>query len=87
MSKLPEVEIEYLDAGLITQGDWLSLEECIEEAKPENYINRIRGRLLHEDKVAVVVAAHEALHPTRPMYDCVAFIPKALIRKRKVLKV
>lgn len=79
--------LEWLDASEISQGDWLSYEEVLEIATPERCINKTVAWLLREDNVAIVVAAQIAMDEKEPRYDLVMFIPKALIRKRKTLKV
>ncbi len=81
------IYLEWLDAGVITQGDWLSYEEVLEAAKPESYINKTVGWLLREDNTVIVVAAQVAVDHKEPRYDLVMMIPKALIRKRKCLKI
>lgn len=87
MKALPLLYLEWLDAGVITQGDWLTANEVEDEAKAEHFINKTVGWLLKEDEAAIVIAAQIATDHEKPNYDLVMFIPKALIRKRKVLKV
>lgn len=78
--------IEWLDAGVITQGDWLTGDEIMNEAHAERFLNQTCGWLLKEDDIAITLSAQIALDGEKPMYDLVSWIPKVLIRKRKVLK-
>lgn len=89
MSKaLPLLELTWLDASVITQGDWLTLDEIVEEAKrPERSLNVTIGWLLWEDKTALVVGAQSAMvHEDKPSFDLVMYIPKVLVKKRRCLK-
>lgn len=88
MSKAPLLlAVTWLDASVVTQGDWLTLHEIIEEIKkPERSINITIGWLLWEDKTAIVLAAQKS-DQEDPLYDLCIYIPKSLIRKRRVLKV
>lgn len=83
---LPLLHVTWLDAGVIGSGDWLSYEEIIEEAKDEKFINSTCGYLVSETETAIVLAGQWAIDSDKP-YDLVTFIPKSLIRKRKVLKI
>lgn len=78
--------LEWLDAGVISHGDWIEALDVERESRPERFVNHTVGWLLSEDESALVLAAQIATgEPAR--YDLVMFIPKALIRARKVLKV
>lgn len=87
MKALPLLYLEWLDASVITQGDWLSFDEIMEDAQSAKFLNRTVGWLLWENDNALVVTAQIAVDQVKPMHDLVMFIPKALVRKRKVLKV
>ena len=86
MSPLPLLFLEWLDAGVITQGDWLTGKEILSAAVPERFVNRTVGWLLKEDDTAVTLSAQVAHDADEPRYDLEIWIPKTLIRKRKVLK-
>lgn len=76
----------WLDAGVITHGDWITKEEAIEESTPGRFINQTVGWLLAEGPEAITIASQIADSATEPRYDLVMFIPKSLIRKRRVIK-
>lgn len=76
----------YEDAGTVGE-DWITKDEIISEARAENYMNRVVGWIISEDATTIVIAAQEAMHPDKPMWDLVMRIPKSLIRSRKTIRV
>lgn len=85
--ELPLLYLEWLDAGVVTQGDWLTREDVLQESRPEKFLNQTTGWVLHEDADTLVITSQIAKDHEAPRYDLVMMIPKALIRKRKTLKV
>lgn len=82
--KEPLLLVTWTDAGTVSHGDWMSREDVLEHARPEQFTNRTVGWLIHEDKTGIVLASQIA-DGERPEYDLVMRIPKSLIRTRRVL--
>ena len=76
--------VVWLDAGVISQGDWMTREEVLEHGDAGKFLNRTVGWLIYEDKVCIILASQIA-ESDRPEYDLVMRIPKSLIRSRKAL--
>jgi len=85
--KYPLLLLTWTDAGTITHGDWLSADEILQEAIPEKFINTTVGWLLKETEDALVLASQIATDHEMPRYDLCMWIPKVLVRSRKVIKV
>lgn len=82
----PLLLVTWLDAGVITHGDWITKEEALQEASPVHFLNQTVGWLLHENQQAIVLASQLATDEKEPRYDLVMYVPKSLIRTRKVIK-
>jgi hypothetical protein len=87
-TSLTLLEVTWLDAGVVGLGEWLTREQVDADATPGNFINHTVGWLVREDETAIVIAAQ--LAPKKDEKDCefdlCMFIPKVLIKKRRVIK-
>jgi len=83
---MPLLHVTWLDAGTISS-EWLTREQVLEEADASRFINQTVGWLVQETDVALIMAGQIATDEKEPRYDLLMFVPKVLIRKKKVIRV
>lgn len=83
----PLLLLEWEDASVLGGHSWTTREDLYDEAEKKQFLNRTVGWLLRETKKYVIVVAQIAVDDegNGHEYDLAMYIPKSLIRKRRIL--